>query len=557
MAARLHWLWTCATIWWLAACIVRAELIMADGGVVMRAYDLPHTLDEDDHSHDLEGYLLGLDYAPNCVLSINQTRYKDFFSDHDNSTHSHNLFAFVDMAKAMQFGCRNVLHTLECPYPTDTYTGLAGDSMPKIAAIVFTANLGSTMDFGAPDDLTYNFYREAPVGDMELLLVGIDDGMRLTELVNKGLETSSQGLAVVYKHDIGPWNRMQRAGYYQFIHWLFFIINLLIAIYAAYHVTLTIYQSRFRHRFRIASHTTMFIFAVLFLIGPLDNNDDRHEFILNGLAWPFLASTFYLVLSRWARVVQSVYRWRYMWLFRWFLRIVMAIIALEAIFYIFAFAKVSTTTPLPRVAFLFIVYIAPPINMTQDLAVYAIGTYVIRHQCRFNKAEEGSKALVKLTVVCLISITGCLSSSIIFIVKGATWPTRHVGGYVAYVVLLNISSVLIASAMLWNLSVASMVGFDSSNRATETGRSTTLRNELQSGVPPMAMEHGNLYRISSEHTSGVQEKPSPLHRKESIELGAVSYPSNHYQAHQYVDPIPWDPESTYSNYVPGDRKLLD
>ncbi|KAJ1970912.1 hypothetical protein H4R34_005909 [Dimargaris verticillata] len=429
--------------------------------------------------------------------------------------------------------------------------------MPKITAIIYTANLNSTMDFGPPDDVAYNFYREAPVDDIELLLVGFDDGIGLTEVIKQSLETSSQGLAVVYKHDIGPWNRMQRAGYYQFIHWIFFIINLLIAAYAVYHVALTIYQSRFRHRFKIISHLTVVIFAILFLIGPIDNINDRHEFILNGIAWPFLTITFYLVLTRWARVVHSVYRWRYMWMFHWLLRIVMVIIALETLFYVLAYAKISASNPLPKIAFLFYAYIGPPFNLLQDVVVYTIGFYVIRHQSRFNKSEEGSKALVKLTVVCLISITGYLLSSILLIIKGTAWPTHHVGDYVAYIVLLDISSVLIASAMLWNLSVASMIGFDSSNRATETGRSTTLRNELQSGVPAVALEQGNLYRLSSEHASSVQEKPSPLNRKESIELAAMPYPSNHYQAHQFVDPTPWDPESTYRNYIPGDRKLLD
>ncbi|KAJ1983746.1 hypothetical protein H4R34_001078 [Dimargaris verticillata] len=538
-----------------------ADLKVLDKNVRFRAYDLPNT-DQKDLGYDLEGHLLKVDFSDNCRFSFNKSRYQDFFDNYSDihaAPADQNLIAFVDWDEAVDNGCRQVLDTLIGTGEIEDFTGFSDTSMPRLKAIVYTATTDSNTEFGSPVELEYMYFNEAMPLYPYLMLIGHDDGKQLRTWHDESVQSATKGLLVGIGHSKGPWNGMKEEAGYLVIRWFFFTLRLLAAVYAMYHVVITYYYTRFLYRFKITAHSVIFVHILLLMVAPYEENGTRALVILNAMAMPFLTMTFYLVLTRWARVVRSVYRWRFIRALVWYLRFNVFLIVLGTLFTLLANIRTPSAEVLAAISNAVNNFIVPICYIIEVGIIYAMGSVVIYRQWGYYFSENGALALIKLTVVCFISITGWLILSVLLLVKSTIWEAHFVTDYVVQIALLNTSSVLIAATMLWNLSVASAVKTNTTSRVTDTGRSANLRSGLADPISDPDHPEAKEFGMAHDQLDMVHEKPRILRQEGDFELHELPTSPNSLNYGIGLEPgTPFSPPSTSDPLegAPSQRRLL-
>ncbi|KAJ1992206.1 hypothetical protein H4R33_001089 [Dimargaris cristalligena] len=431
-----------------------------------RAYDFPRN---DDHPAPglsaFSGHLLLASVDENCHIQVDDSKYPSILGNNGPRNDSlGTILAYVDMSNLPSIKCRRLVSVLE-----------VSQGLESIDALVFASIHDSDTDFGGLDDINLYFYREALPIPQFLLAVGQDTGQSLLRQLTE--HPAPEGISVTGVWDDSPWTVLAGSVGFLFVRWLFFAIRVLAALYVTYHMFTMYRLSCFRYSFKFLVFTAILVHLVAFMIGPLELYIYRYQAWLFLIGWFAVNAAFYALILRWARVVRSIYPWKWLRFFT-----ALAHVAFYAVFITLFFTGLNYFT-LPSREFvsdfgnILRTYVVTSLTAIQSVFFTTVGLRVVFLQWRQYRSDPGAMALIKLTLLCLFSMFGWLLLSLVLVLIQTVWAVPDVKTYLGRIICSHIASLLAVFAVFWNMTVS---GVDSHSSDPSGQARTSLGGRLGS-----------------------------------------------------------------------------
>ncbi|KAJ1906058.1 hypothetical protein IWQ60_012162 [Tieghemiomyces parasiticus] len=437
--------------------------------------------------------------------------------------------------------------------------------LAAIDTLLFPSRFNSTSDIGGFNEDTYNYYLDyLPYDEAHLMAIGAD--VLQTMLQALGTTNSTAGLAITLVHDVSPWTDYYYSTTHAVIRWLFFTLGLIATLYVTFHLYCLVFRERYmchgRYLFRLASSVCLFIHLFFFLIYPLEDVLTKGRFCVFILASMSEYFAYAFLIMQWMRVVESIYRWRFIkYLNAFFIFTGLVMLLLLIMF----FVKTYVTLTPAGVIFLMVLqqFAMPILTVLELISLLVCCGIVTRSQWNLRKTGSGPMALVKLTYLCTLSCLGwviclgCIIATLVF--------PPGVKSFSLFTVLVQIATLLSAAAIFWTLAVASQVR---STLGSSAGRSSEQKSGRSEG-PELAYAMNHFSRGSAaqlrdpsglppgeisdscdedEGNPGFNEKRSHLRRLSPKPANPAHY--HHHTDDHHQQPVSAPLAFEYDNHEP-------
>ncbi|KAJ1923714.1 hypothetical protein IWQ60_005690 [Tieghemiomyces parasiticus] len=358
----------------------------------------------------------------------------------------------------------------------DPASAEAREIVKLVDMFMFISRYNSTEDIGGLSEPTFGYYRDAlPFDIQSFVAVGADGAQVIRQALAQSDVVTGLTISAVHKHS--PWDPYYRSATYLGIRWGFFTINLLVAIYVAYHTFRLVYPSGLimeaRYLFRLGSSVLLLLNFILIMISPLEETFTRASACIRTVGIVFGCFACLLLLMQWSQVLYAIYNWRYIRTFYIFLLCLDIGIALFLALLLVQVYQPGTPG-LSGLLQAIVLYVIPACMLLILVVLILTSVWVSRAQKDMHSTGVGPTALLRLTHLCILSSVGWILI-IIFMILGASYLERpRISYFIAYTVCTHVSSILAAAAILWTLAVSSNVRPHTTSLHTSAPRRRTL-----------------------------------------------------------------------------------
>ncbi|KAJ1910310.1 hypothetical protein IWQ60_010720 [Tieghemiomyces parasiticus] len=408
----------------------------------------------DSHDHSSKPYdarLIQISLDDQCQFTMQgQTAYQLDVGVDASATEP--LVALVNS----NHKCTMVLHTLfACRQSSDTETKAI---LAAVKVLVFVSNYSSDYDVGGISEELFKYYQDALPFDVDdLMVVGSDSADTLRQVL---ADADDRGVSIHVIHDESPWNIYYHSATWAGIRWSFFVVNLLAALYIAYHIGITFIRKGFftrdRYLIRITSAFLLLLHLVFYMACPVETATTRANAMVRRLSVGVQSMAYSFLLMQWARVVLRIYNWRYIRVFYWY---TIFMVGYTTVYTICSATDVYVHQSLQFAAFITVMnyYLSPGCVVIEIAVIIHSAVLISRTQWAQRKNGAGPMALVKLTYLINLSCLGYIIMGMFSVLESTVWRPPRISLFIAKTVFAQVFSFISAAAIFWTLTAASKV----------------------------------------------------------------------------------------------------
>ncbi|KAJ1908718.1 hypothetical protein IWQ60_011565 [Tieghemiomyces parasiticus] len=370
-----------------------------------------------------------------------------------------------------------VTPTVKCPFAHKILranrnpTNVASQAiLAAMDTLILMSYYNASIYTGGFNEDTTNYLAEfQPFDPAYLMMLGTDQTMALIGLL--GASNTTAGLPVTLVHESSPWDRFYGSPPYLALRWSFLSINLVGAVFVAYHTIILILEERIvwktRYIYRLPSCIFLLLHLAFHMACPLENIFTRPTSIiyLFGILFEYFA--YILLIMQWTRVVYTIYHWRIMRAFFYFSIFEASMMFLMTV--LLSYQVYGSVSQLfVDILWILQVIVIPTGSSIQFIGLAISAVLITRSQWGTSKAGSETMSFVKLTYFCTLSSIGWLLVAAILLLTGTVWSVPGINSYIVRSVCMHISSLLTASAIFWTLAVSAQVKRHNGTLATRT-----------------------------------------------------------------------------------------
>ncbi|KAJ1963817.1 hypothetical protein IWQ62_003103 [Dispira parvispora] len=440
------------------------------------ANDFPLALPED--SQTFQGRMIPGKVGPGCKLLIDPSPFPGVFNTTENSDTDVKTVLLIDHSKAPSPTCQLAMDVLknnhDLAFPVDVFVFVSPYSFPY--------------DFGGVEEPYFALYTVGLPIKQDLLVIGKDTAVAMREIFSS--QPLPDGLRIVVSDTAGPWNRYLHSTGYKFMRWFFMALRVLFLLYAVIHIFLMVRSGNFHGVFKPLLYTAIILHIVFYMIGPKEVTFTRFDYYMDTFAWYAIDNAYFFLLYRWGSVVYQCYRWRW---FRIHFGMIFAGVLVSLIWIVTSILDMYDVGREGALATFVIVgrfYLTCVYLLMLTFFYISLATWVIIHQLRLHRVGGAVQSLIKLTKLCMFSITGWILIAISLAMTPTVWSVPIVSRHITQCMLYHIGSIWVTFTIFWQLSLTGISPFgklfdrtlSGSSRQTEPSgdRSHTLNSQQQS-----------------------------------------------------------------------------